>query len=131
MVGSLMVTVAPAQVIEKPAGSTDTEESRTSPSGPDAPPPQVASPAQPIAPSAAEAADNEVDQEEPRNKVVTPVTPPPPARAGAAILRVLDKVTTETMAFEAPIGRRVRYKSLVFEVKTCVCLLYTSPSPRD
>jgi hypothetical protein len=32
---------------------------------------------------------------------------------------VLDKVTAETMAFEAPIGRRVRYKSLVFEVKAC------------
>ena len=35
------------------------------------------------------------------------------------MLRVLDKVTAETMAFEAPIGRRVRYKALVFEVKAC------------
>jgi hypothetical protein len=28
-------------------------------------------------------------------------------------------VTAETMAFDAPIGRRVRFKSLVFEVKAC------------
>ena len=52
-------------------------------------------------------------------KPAQPVGPPVPVRAPAAVLRVLDKVTAETMAFEAPIGRRVRYKSLVFEVKAC------------
>jgi hypothetical protein len=36
-----------------------------------------------------------------------------------AILRVLDKVTAETMAFAAPVNQPVRYKSLVFEVKVC------------
>ena len=45
--------------------------------------------------------------------------PPRPLRSPSAILRVLDKVSAETMAFEAPVGRRVRYKSLVFEVKAC------------
>lgn len=52
-------------------------------------------------------------------KPTSPPGPPVPVRAPAAVLRVLDKVTAETMAFEAPIGRRVRYKSLVFEVKAC------------
>jgi hypothetical protein len=36
-----------------------------------------------------------------------------------AVIRVLDKVTAETLRFAAPVGRRVRYKSLVFEVKAC------------
>lgn len=52
-------------------------------------------------------------------KPPAPAGPPVPVRAPAAVLRVLDKVTAETLAFEAPIGRRVRYKSLVFEVKAC------------
>ena len=55
----------------------------------------------------------------PKPRVVVPVGPPVPVRAPAALLRVLDKVTAETMVFEAPIGRKVRYKSLVFEVKAC------------
>ncbi len=36
-----------------------------------------------------------------------------------AVIRVLDKVTAETLRFAAPVGRRVRYKSRVFEVKAC------------
>jgi hypothetical protein len=51
-------------------------------------------------------------------------------RAPAAVLRVLDKVTAETMAFEAPVGRRVRYKSLVFEVKACVTRGPTDAQPQ-
>ncbi len=45
--------------------------------------------------------------------------PSQPTRSPSAVLRVLDKVTAETMAFDAPVGRRVRFKSLVFEVKAC------------
>ncbi len=59
-----------------------------------------------------------------------PPEPPLPARAPAAVLRVLDKVTAETMAFEAPVGKRVRYKSLVFEVKACVTRAATDPEPQ-
>jgi hypothetical protein len=50
--------------------------------------------------------------------------PPPPAapmplRSPAAILQALDKVTAETMTFEAPVGQRIRYKNLVLTVKAC------------
>ncbi len=49
--------------------------------------------------------------------------PPPPAalpvRSPAAILQALDKVTAETIKFAVPIGQRVRYKNLVFQVKAC------------
>jgi hypothetical protein len=31
----------------------------------------------------------------------------------------MDKVTAETMRFEAPVGRPIRYKSLVFIVRAC------------
>jgi len=48
-----------------------------------------------------------------------PRGPPRPERSPVAVLRVLDKVTAETLRFAAPVGRRVRYKSLVFEVKAC------------
>jgi len=72
----------------------------------------------------------DVVAEKPKPKIVPPVEPLPPPRAPAAILRVLDKVTAETMAFSAPIGRRVRYKSLVFEVKACVTRGPSDPQPQ-
>ena len=67
---------------------------------------------------------------EPAKPKPPPPGPPLPVRAPAAILRVLDKVTAETMAFEAPVGRRVRYKSLVFEVKACVTRGAADPQPQ-
>jgi hypothetical protein len=69
-------------------------------------------------------------QLEPPKPKAPPPAPPMPARAPAAVLRVLDKVTAETMAFEAPIGRRVRYRSLVFEVKACVTRGAADPEPQ-
>lgn len=50
--------------------------------------------------------------------------------APGAVLRVLDKVTAETLAFEAPIDKRVRYKNLVFEVKVCETRDPGSAQPR-
>ncbi len=57
-----------------------------------------------------------------------PAAAPPPekpaepikrARSSVAILQALDKVTTETMRFEAPVGQPIRYKTLVFTVRAC------------
>jgi hypothetical protein len=59
-----------------------------------------------------------------------PPPPPLPARSPAAILQVLDKVTAETMRFAAPVGQRVRYKNLVFTVKSCQTSGLTDPSPQ-
>ncbi len=68
------------------------------------------------------------------SKAVVPMVaaPPPPLvlRAPVAVLQVLDKVTAETLRFEAPIGRRVRYKTLVVEVKACETRSYDEPAPR-
>jgi len=48
-----------------------------------------------------------------------PTGPLPRARTNTAVLQALDKVTTETMRFEVPIGKAVRYKDLVFIVRAC------------
>lgn len=49
----------------------------------------------------------------------TPAAPPRRTRYDIAVLEALDKVTAESMRFEAQVGRPVRYKSLVFTVKAC------------
>lgn len=51
-----------------------------------------------------------------------PVKLPEPAkrqRYAIAIMQALDKVTTETMRFEVPVGQPIRYKTLVFTVRAC------------
>ncbi len=59
-----------------------------------------------------------------------PPGPPPVLRSPTAVLRVLDKVTAETLRFEAPVGKRVRYKTLVFIVKACETRGLKDPQPR-
>jgi hypothetical protein len=52
----------------------------------------------------------------------TPAKPAEPIKRGrssVAIIQALDKVTTETMRFEAPIGQPIRYKTLIFTVRAC------------
>lgn len=41
------------------------------------------------------------------------------ARYDIALLQALDKVTAETLKFEAPVGRPVRWKGLIFTVRAC------------
>ena len=60
--------------------------------------------------------------EAPEKKAAAPIKPAEPMKRGrspTAILQALDKVTAETLRFEAPIGRAVRYKTLVFTVRAC------------
>ena len=40
-------------------------------------------------------------------------------RYAAAVIQALDKVTAETVRFEAPIGQPIRYKGLIYTVKAC------------
>ncbi|HUO13141.1 MAG TPA: DUF2155 domain-containing protein [Caulobacteraceae bacterium] len=74
-------------------------------------------------PAATNAASNVVHAKAATNSAVganpAPPAPATPVRSPAAILQALDKVTTETMTFAAPVGQRVRYKNLVFTVKAC------------
>jgi hypothetical protein len=78
-----------------------------------APPPVVVpplsekevAPAPPTPEEAAQAKAPEAPQRRPRYDV--------------AVLQALDKVTAETVRFEAAVGRPVRYKTLIFTVRAC------------
>lgn len=83
--------------------------------------------AQPVAPEPAPptavASDDSQDEGEPASS--RPVVPPKPVeplkrpRYAVAVLQALDKVSAETVRFEAPINQPIRYKSLIFVVKAC------------
>lgn len=78
------------------------------------PPPGSAPASAPTAPAPVE------DSAKPA--ATTPAKPAEPvkrARSSVAIMQALDKVTTETMRFEAPVGQPIRYKTLVFTVRAC------------
>jgi len=128
-VGAVMAqnAVAPAPIAPIPPGPAAPTPAPSA-SAPAAP---SAAPQAPAAPDAAnsedDAAANAVAKPPPPK---LPPPPPQPVRTPGAVLRVLDKVTAETLAFEAPIGRRVRYKSLVFVVKTCVTRGLEEAQPR-
>jgi hypothetical protein len=105
---------------------------------------QPAPPAPPVAPPV-EAAPKSASEEPPPLNVPTPApmavppisekevaaVPPAPAEAkpagipvrraryDVAVIEALDKVTAESLRFEAAVGRPIRYKSLVFTVKAC------------
>ncbi|ESQ78873.1 DUF2155 domain-containing protein [Asticcacaulis sp. YBE204] len=53
------------------------------------------------------------------SEAVAAYAPEKRIRYGAAVLTVLDKVTTETIRFEAPVGKPLRYKGMVYTVKAC------------
>jgi len=58
----------------------------------------------------------------PKPAATTPAKPVEPTkrpRYSIAILQALDKVTTETMRFEVPVGQPIRYKTLIFTVRAC------------
>ncbi|GGZ40151.1 DUF2155 domain-containing protein [Asticcacaulis endophyticus] len=57
--------------------------------------------------------------EEASEAVEAPKVPAKRQRHGAAIIQALDKVTAETVRFEARVGKPVRYKGLIYTVKAC------------
>ena len=46
------------------------------------------------------------------------------------MIQILDKVTAETLRFAAPIGKPVRYKTLVFTAKACETRGLNDPLPQ-
>lgn len=78
-----------------------------------APPPEAAAVAPTPAPTSPTAEPKKI--EEP----AAPVVPAKRARYDVAVIQALDKITAETVRFEAAVGKPVRYKSLVFTVKAC------------
>ena len=63
----------------------------------------------------------------------TPAKAPDPQkrpRYAGAILQAVDKVTAESVRFEAPIGQPVRYKGLIYMVKACETTADDEAQPR-
>ncbi|MET3667356.1 DUF2155 domain-containing protein [Caulobacter sp. 1776] len=86
----------------RPAQPTQVPPAITNPNPPASPPPAAVTAPKPAA--------------------VAPTKPVEPAkrpRYAIAILQALDKVTTETMRFEVPVGQPIRYKTLIFTVRAC------------
>jgi hypothetical protein len=87
-----------------------------------APPSLAAAPPPEAAPTVAApaSADADVDSNEAANDAAAaPVAPLARPRYTTAVLQALDKVTAETLRFEAKVGEPVRYKDLVITVHDC------------
>jgi len=105
---SAAVLAGSAAVAQTPAGGDETTQLLQNT------PPAPHAAAKPQAAAASDDAEDASD--EPVAKL------PPPAkrlRRNAAVLQALDKVTAETLRFEAQINQPVRYKDLVFTVHAC------------
>ncbi|HPA39662.1 MAG TPA: DUF2155 domain-containing protein [Phenylobacterium sp.] len=101
-------TTAPAPAVTPSAPATEEAPPEVvAPPAPVAAPPMQASEVAPAAPPKAQVV------EKPAEGVIKR------ARYDVAILQALDKVTAETVRFEAAVGQPVRYKTLVFTVKAC------------
>jgi hypothetical protein len=119
--GVLAATAVFAQ--NTPPTPTPPAQAPPAPVTPAAPAPEEAPPTPPTPPPKVEIAPTEaekpavVDKKKPA--AAKPAEPLKRARAPAAILQALDKVTAETLRFEAPIGQPIRYKTLVINVRAC------------
>ncbi len=119
---------APVAPTPRPAPSTALRPSSNPTATPDL---RSAQPAQPTqvtpaqanpAPTPAPKATTPPDAATPTKPTATPKTPDVPAKRGryaVAIMQAIDKVTTESMRFEVPIGQPIRYKTLIFTVRAC------------
>lgn len=115
--------LAPAQQAPSPEAAQDAPPVATLPTTPvieeeappavvEAPPPAVAPPVpasqvQPAEPPERQVAEKPVESTKKRE------------RYSVAVLQAVDKVTAETIRFEAPVGQPVRYKSLILTVRAC------------
>ena len=99
---------APPPRIQGPAGVPAPEE---------APPQVVPTPAPVVVPPISE---KEIEPA-PAEPAVAEKLPAPVRRAryDVAVLEALDKVTAETLVFQAPVGKPVRFKGLIFTVRAC------------
>ena len=73
-------------------------------------PPEEPSPSDSIA---------DTDRAAPSSSATAKPAPPKRTLYTAAVIQVLDKVTAESLRFEAPLHKFIRYKGLIFLVNTC------------
>jgi hypothetical protein len=115
--GGAMVWAQQGQAPDRAASAAPPADAEEAP-----PPPDALSGAVVIPPSPpAEAADVEPAPAAPASSraPAKPAEPLKRPRCTSAVLQALDKVTAQTLRFEVPINKPVRYKSLIFVVRAC------------
>lgn len=101
------VTPPPAPTPPSAPAADEAPPAEVAPQAPVATPPLTAQEVAPAAPPKAQAVEKAQESTVKRE------------RYDVAILQALDKITAETVRFEAQVGQPVRYKTLVFTVKAC------------
>jgi hypothetical protein len=115
-VGTAQPAPAPPQPAAPPIAPT-----APAPASEEAPPVNVPTPQPVVVPPITDEEVAPAPPEKPQS-ATAPKTPEEPQRRprfDVAVLQVLDKVTAESLRFEAAVGRPVRYKTLIFTVKAC------------
>ncbi len=118
LAGLALVAAAGLAQARQPAPSaSDVPPAESVPSPAEEPPPvQTAAPPPTPAPITAE---TPAEASAKPKAVEKAATPKPRVRGGAAIIQAIDKVTAETLKFEAPVGQPIRYKTLIITVRAC------------
>jgi hypothetical protein len=106
----------PPPTLEAPPPATS--QAPTPPVAEEAPPATVEAPA-PVAPAPITEKEVAPAPAPKADLVEKPPEAPRRPRYDVAVLQALDKITAETLRFEAAVGRPVRYKNLVFTVRAC------------
>lgn len=122
LAGGLISTVVVAQPAQPPAVQPTPAEA---PPGPASIPAEEAPPIDIPPPAPIEVPPVKQEEVEPAAPPTEQVAEKPVeapirrARYDTAVLQALDKVSAETLKFEAPVGRPVRWKGLIFTVRAC------------
>jgi hypothetical protein len=110
----------PPVVVEGPPGAPRAPGAAPAPSPAEAPPQEAPTPAPVVVPPVSE---QEVEPSPaPAGNAAAETKPAAPlrrARYDVAVLEALDKITAESLVFEAPVGKPMRYKGLIFTVRAC------------
>jgi hypothetical protein len=131
LAGGLSLGLAASLAVAQEIGAPPKTAASSAQPTPPVPPPSAAAPmatplpSQAVQPPAA-APPPEDDAPVPRAAAPAPPEPPKPPpeplkrpRFNAAILQGVDKITAETLRFEARVGEPVRYKGLILTVRAC------------
>jgi hypothetical protein len=117
LAASAAAGLASAQPASSPAQPTVVQMPPSETPAPETAP--VVKPSTPAAVATPPVADRSAAPVAPPPEIKAPTAPVRRARYDVAVIEALDKVTAESLRFEAAVGRPVRYRSLVFTVKAC------------
>jgi hypothetical protein len=117
-----VVAAQPVQPPGAPSAPPNPSATQTGPNATpaaEAPPPTIVTPPPPA--PVAPITEKEVAPAPPTpaETAKAPEQPQRRPRYDIAVLQALDKVTAETLRFEAKVGQPVRYKTLIFTVRAC------------